>query len=210
MLALAIGIIVTGLILLVNEELSRKQIISKELARKIPHIALAVAFAIMPFYIGLHKLALLALIDIFVALLATKFNWFAHSRAVDRLTWGEYFFLTGSILAALTANSNWIFVAAMLTLGLADAAAALVGIKYGKHAYKILGSTKTIEGTLAFIIVANIITSLVIFVAPSGLSPSWLVVVLLPLFGGMVEAVMPYGLDNLALPLLVVVILNLL
>jgi phytol kinase len=208
MLQLAISGIFIVVIVFVNEYASRQKLISGELARKIPHIALSVVFAVMPFFIGLHRLALLATVDIVIAIFVHRFNWFKFSRTIDRKTWGDFFFLFGTIIAALLTRSRWVFAAAILTMGFADAAAALIGKSYGKHHFKVFDNTKSLEGSLAFVIVAFCIATWVVFVTPAGLSSNWLIVILLPLATSVVEAVAPFGLDNMLVPIFVALVLN--
>jgi len=96
----------------------------------------------------------------------------------------------------------------MLYVGIADAAAALVGKSIGKHTYEYFGHKKSLEGSLAFVLSAILIMVSVVYILPSGLSPGLPVIILLPIITAAIEGFAPYGLDNLLVPLLVVAVLN--
>ena len=97
-----------------------------------------------------------------------------------------------------------------MTLG--DAAASLVGMRWGRHRYTVFGHTRTWEGTCSMAAVSLTACLLTLFTLPgSSLSPNsvpWsaAATMVLALVASMVatgaEAVSPAGTDNLAVPLL--------
>lgn len=188
--------------------LAKKHKLSSELSRKIPHVLSSLAVAAAPFWVGMKIMPVFGVIDIAALALLRKFNIFSAARRVNRKSWGDLFFALGFMAAALITDSKWIFATAILYVGLADAAAALVGQKIGKHKYKILSHTKSLEGSAAFFVVAVIITFFAVFVAPAGLSLAVPIVLLLPIVATLVEAIVPYGLDNLFLPIVVTIALS--
>ncbi len=210
MLSLLIGSIVAAIAVFLAEYLGRKNILGKESSRKIPHIATGLAIAFVALFIDMRIMVPLLVVDALAVLIVYRFNLLPFSRAVDRLTWGELFFPLGVIGAAFISSDKWIFIAAVLVLGLADAAAALVGKALGKHKYKIFNHTKSLEGSTAFFITALIILALITFIVPSGLATTWPVIISLALLATIVEAIAPWGMDNLLLPILVAAALKLL
>jgi phytol kinase len=110
--------------------------------------------------------------------------------------------------SALLTDSEWIFIAAILYLGLADSLAALVGAKWGKHRYKILSNTKSLEGSLAFMLISIWITAWVVLVAPAGLENVWPIILWLPILATITEGLSPFGSDNFFVPVLVTVVLS--
>ena len=199
---------VAFVILLFAEHLSRKKAINQEVSRKIPHIVGGLAIASWPFFVSMNFIVGLGLAFLAASTVVRKFNLFAGSRAVDRLSWGELFFPAGVTLTAALHPSQWIFAVAILHLGVADAVAALVGKRLGKHFYKIFGHRKSIEGSIAFAVVSVIITFWFVVFAPTGLSISWTVILLLPILSSLTEAIAPWGLDNLFVPVIVVIALS--
>ena len=91
----------------------------------------------------------------------------------------------------------------ILLLTLADAGAALVGIRYGTVSYSTEDGTKTLEGSLSFLLVAFFCVHVPILLATNvGRPETLLIALLLAFLTTMSEAVAWRGLDNLFLPLL--------
>jgi len=208
MLQVLLSVVIAFIILLVTEKLSTRKFLGPEVSRKMAHIAIGIAIATWPFFVSMHAIAALGAIFVIATLLVRQFNLFPGARTVGRLSWGEPFFALSVSIIALADPSKWIFVAAVLYLAIADAAAALVGNKWGKNKYTLFGHSKSLEGTLAFILTAIVITAWVVLIAPAGLSNNVPVILLLPILAAGVEASMPWGLDNLLLPILVTTVLS--
>jgi dolichol kinase len=92
------------------------------------------------------------------------------------------------------------FVCAIAVMGFADTAAALVGTHYGRH--KIPRTRKSVEGSLAFIVVTMAVFGL------CGFSGA-VTVVGGSLLAAAAELVLPLGLDNLSITVVVVLWLRL-
>jgi phytol kinase len=90
---------------------------------------------------------------------------------------------------------------AMLVISLADSAAALVGTAYGRHAFSIFGSKKSIEGSLAFWVVAMAVLALSV---PEGArnSAGMLAVAGIAAALAVAEALAGRGSDNFVVPVL--------
>ncbi len=190
------------------EQLAQEKKLSVETSRKIPHVLSGIAVAILPFFIGLRLIPVVGAIDIGVLWLLRKFDIFSAVRHVERKTYGEFFFAIGAIITSFITDSNWIFAAAIFYLGFADAAAAIIGQRFGKHQYKIFGQKKSLEGSAAFFVVATVITGWAVFIMPIDLDITIPALLLLPLATTIVEGCMPYGLDNLFLPIIVAGVLS--
>jgi dolichol kinase len=203
MLELIIAGGLVAAVVLVSEIIGRKKLASQELTRKLPHIALALFFAVQPFYISFQGITYLAILCLLGFLMVDKLGWFIHARTVKRKTYGEIFFSLGAVAASLITHDKWIFAAAMLNLGLADSAAALVGIKKGKHSFKIFSQKKSLEGSLTFTFVSALIAAWVVLIVPAGFRDSWPIIIWLPILAASSEALLPYGADNLVIPVLI-------
>lgn len=123
--------------------------------------------------------------------------------SVARASHGELYFALGVIALFVWAKGDKVFyVAALLVLTFADTAAALVGKRWGAHRFPGLAATKSLEGSLAFLVVAWGCLALPLTLG-AGLEISVALVlgltVALLLTG--LEAVAVGGLDNLLLPL---------
>ena len=190
--------VVTSLVLLafIFERLITKYANDNEPLRKLVHVFHGAALAILAFIIPLPWIIgveVFFLISMVVArYLSENFyrvpwiRYFARVYKVGRLSYGEFFFPLSIILLVFIANTKWEFAAAVLILGIADAAAALVGKRYGKRiSYKVLGQTKTLAGSLAFFVVSLLIVA-----------------------GFVAENLGVYGSDNFLIPIVAVVLLN--
>lgn len=130
---------------------------------------------------------------------------FTELRQIDRKTWGEFFFPIGVISLALLAPPIWLFVIAVLLLGLADGAAAIIGKRFKSHTYKVFGHKKSVAGTLAFFTVAVVVVLAVLVAIPESVPTRQflLAVIGVPLLTALTENVSPYGSDNFTIPLVV-------
>jgi phytol kinase len=208
MIAVILGLLIIIASALLAEYLGRKKIIGKETSRKIPHLVISLVLASATLFIDLDVIVILILLNALAILVIYRFDLFPSARAVDRLSWGELFFPFGLVAAAIISPTKWMFIAAVLVLGVADALAALVGIRYGKHKFKIFGNTKSLEGSTAFLVSALIIISLITFVAPADLAHNGWAVMGISLVATALEAIAPWGTDNLFIPIAVVLMLR--
>ena len=209
-LVLLIAVLLPALLLFqwLNDRYRR----NNEIFRKIIHIFHGVTLAALAFIVPLGFLIVVEgffLLSIFIArYLSDNFSavpWIKYmSRVykVDRISYGEYLYPISAILVILLTNSKWIFAASILTLGLADAAAALVGKKYGKKtSYTILGQKKSLIGSTAFYIVAlGVVFAFTRFAEPA-ISVSVFTILWVTLVITFSENIGIYGTDNLLIPL---------
>ena len=110
-----------------------------------------------------------------------------------------------------------LMVAAMMPLTWGDAMAAITGNRYGHYRYTVGGRTRSLEGSVAMFFWSWITTSLALFIMPYLVGKpliNWLVALI---YGGavavvctLVEALTPWGIDNLTVPAAAVLILHLL
>ena len=97
----------------------------------------------------------------------------------------------------------------ILLLTLADALAALVGVHYGRLLYATLEGYKSLEGSLAFFLVAFLCIFLPLFIFSNvGIFGVVLIALLLALLMMLVEAIAWRGLDNLLIPVVGFLLLN--
>lgn len=96
----------------------------------------------------------------------------------------------------------------MLVLGLADGLASIVGIYY-KSKKGTKRNDKTAIGSATFLLVTFLILAFAKLADPSGVTNlTWLVVVLLPIAAMLLENMSIFGLDDLTVPLLIVIVLR--
>jgi phytol kinase len=124
---------------------------------------------------------------------------------VARKSLGEFYFtLSVAGLFWVTHNQpfRWILYGVpLLTLTLADAVAALIGIRYGQLRYATIDGQKSAEGSMAFFLAAFFATHLPLLLGTEvGRAQTLLIALALGLFVMMCEAIAWHGLDNLLIP----------
>lgn len=190
-----------------------------ETFRKIVHIFHGVTLAALAFIVPMELIigieAFILISMVIARYLSENFKrvpWIRYlSRLykVGRTSYGDFFFPISAIALVFLADSKWEFAAAVLILGLADAAAALIGKQYGKgSSYKILGQRKSALGSLAFFTVTLAVVAAFVLVAEPAITVGVSTLLLVTLIVTASENLGVYGTDNLLIPLTAVYLLN--
>ena len=184
--------------LLVAVEVGFRRGLGPETTRQIAHVAGAASVALLPLFLRLSELIVLA--AFFTALLAwTRARHLLSSvHGIHRVTVGALVFPIGLLLAVVLGWRHPGAIAyAALVLGAADPAAALVGSRLKGVGWPVIGGHKTVAGSLAFAAVTVAIGLImgvgigdVRFAAGMGAA-----VVL-----AFIEGSLGYGLDNVPVP----------
>jgi dolichol kinase len=138
-----------------------------------------------------------------------QFGIFGSIHNVKRRTSGELWYPVGIGLSAAATVQPWIFTVAILHLSLADGFAAIIGKRYGIMHYRIGEHTRSMIGSLAFLIISYALC-MVAFVALRSELPgaSLAVFAVTPFLATSVESISRHGLDNLLVPLAVIISLG--
>lgn len=176
-----------------------------ELSRKLVHILVGCFVASWPWLLDWWQIQLLGIGFILAVSASQYLGIFKAIHAVQRPTYGELCFGASVGLVPLITHNKWIFAVAILHMALADGLAAVVGVRFGKrNGYKVWGHRKSVVGTLTFLTVSLLLLLGYWYVAGYiGLTYILLIAILVTA----VENLAIYGLDNLAIPLLVASIL---
>jgi len=196
-----------------SEYLWRAKALKGERARKFVHILAGVWMAFWPFYLSFDAIFVLGVLALTLLAYSRLTNLFHAIYAIKRKTYGDLLFACAVVLCAYIGREPWIYTTSILFMAMADGGAALAGKMWGKkNEYLVFGSSqlsKSVAGTAAFIALAYM--SVIVGVMLGGreiLSDNYTVFALLPFVMAAVENVSPYGLDNLATPLGVTIMLN--
>lgn len=199
------------LFLVATEWITRKFTWSPEICRKTVHIGAGVACLFFPWWLNSPLTVLiLALVMSSFLIAGQKLGLLSCLTRVNRRSRGsEYYPLAIFIAFALTKETPWFYVAAIFVLCWADAAAALMGTRHGRHRFLINEESKSLEGSLTFLGIAfcGIAASLVCL-SPLDNSTALLSALLVALVVTGIEAISVDGRDNLFVPLGVVLILQ--
>ena len=131
--------------------------------------------------------------------------------SVTRQSIGEFSFLLGVLtIFAIASEDVVIYSISILVLAVADTAAALVGVFYGRHAYDVPGGKKSTEGSSAFLLTAFLCAHVpLLLFTETGRLESLLIAFNAAVLLMLAEADAARGIDNFILPVLVVVLLEL-
>lgn len=212
LIELFLSLLAVALLLCITEILWRGGKLHVETSRKIVHMGTGVIVAFWPHFLDWSVVQLLALAMLAAILVSHQFHIFKSIHSVSRLTKGEILYPIGIGICALLEPAPWVFSVAILHLALADGLAAIAGVHYGKKTrYMIISHGKSLLGSAAFFV-----TSFLIFVGASFLVSEnalphlygWFLWSALTLT--FIENISWYGLDDITVPVSVIVILTLL
>lgn len=180
-----------------------------ETSRKAVHIAMGLVTLSFPWLFRESWPVLLLAVLAVAALAGTRLITPLRERfggvlhGVERQSLGEiYFPLAAAALFLLAAGNHLLYVVPLLTLTLADAVAALVGVRYGRHRYVTSEGSKSAEGSLAFFTVAFVSALIpLVLLGVTGWTEAVLISLVLGILVMLFEAVSVGGLDNLFIPL---------
>lgn len=100
-----------------------------------------------------------------------------------------------------TGDAGYAAVAGLLCLAFGDAAAAIVGKKYGTRRYIVFGHARTMEGSFAMFLVSGVAVAAVLFgMTGVGLHAALALGLVTGTAAAGIEAFCPYGSDNLFVP----------
>ncbi len=198
------------LLFLLAEFAYHKVKIKVEYTRKAIHIITGVIALFFPLFIQ-HPLDLILLCGGFAVLLVItmKYNLLQSVNNVDRVSRGSILYPVAVIICFMFYyyNDNYIyFFIPILTLAMADPAAALVGRKYPIGKYTLRQQTKTMAGSGSFFVVAFIISLIALNLIENGnlMQHIWisLLVATVTTIG---EGLSFKGDDNLVIPVFAIV-----
>ncbi len=184
------------------EAVHRKSSLRAETTRTTAHVASAFAAAALPWVVSYNDIAIASAIFVPVLAFSKTQNLFSAVHGVGRQTNGEIYFPIAVCLLAILFPKPLPYVYGLLMMGAADAAANMVGSRYGRTRFTFGGGSKSYLGTATFTIVTLIIGAALFMLLAGKTLPDALALGLLiavPLAA--IEALLGDGADNLAVPL---------
>ncbi|MHB1865233.1 MAG: hypothetical protein ACYCPS_03680 [Candidatus Saccharimonadales bacterium] len=204
---LILTIVIVIIVLLINEVWWRVKKPNDEISRKAVHIVIGTYVAFWPYYLSWLDIELLGIAFFLVVYIYKKLKLFKTIPSAQRPTWGELFFALAVAAVAVITHDKLIYTTAILTMGLADGLAAIIGAYFGKATnYNILGYTKSLVGSFTFFVVVSIL----LFNYSRHISNPHAVLayIMLALASAALENFSVLGLDNLFVPLLITLCLR--
>lgn len=213
-LADAFGAAVLGacfvVVFVVAEVLWRVFHVKSELTRKLVHTGGGLTVLLVPHVLTSTWVAL-ALAAVFAGILlgAKKLKLLPSVHSIERRSVGAALFpLAVALIAVLSGGRPLLFEVPLLALALGDAAAAVVGQRFGKSVFFVGGHQRSLEGSAAFCAVTFVCAFIAFVVAGRDVAAASAVAVVVAVVLAAVEAGCGGGWDNLAIPMAGVVLVD--
>jgi phytol kinase len=195
-----------GTIVSIAELLHRYTSTPPEQVRKVVHIGtgnvILLAWLLqLPAWVGITSAVLAGI----VTLVSYRLPILPGVNSVGRKSLGTFFYAVSiGVLTAVfwSLDLPQYGVIGILIMAWGDGLAAIIGQKYGKHPYTIVGNTKSWEGTLTMAIVSYTIVSIVLLSVQGNIWQTWVVGIPVAIVATAVESIAQWGLDNLTVPLI--------
>jgi phytol kinase len=201
-----------GILLVLAEVLWRKKILKGEGQRKFLHITGGTYIAFWPWMVSMRTIQLIGAAMLIGVMInrgsRTKLHFL---RGPKRESYGDVFFALVVMLCALLTDVKLFFAIAILHLALADGFAAVVGKNFGKRwTYKVFHQTKTVVGSMTFWFISLCILGAGMLIDTNLISYDnyVLLLIFLPPVLTIMENVVGFGLDNIVIPIAVLVALH--
>lgn len=193
-----------------------------ELTRKFVHICTGFITLLFPLLLTNHWYVLMLCGSFAVIILASlRYNFLPSINAIDRKSHGSICYPVAVYLCFLVfefyssktttiGNPLLYYYLPILTLAICDPMAAYAGRHFPFGLYKVWGGTKSLSGLTAFFLSSLIVTISVLYsfsVAGTTLSDLFLLSLPLAAIGGIAEAISSKGLDNITIPVAVLLTL---
>ena len=208
-IACLVGVLI---LLIISELLQTNNVLKGEYLRKFVHISVGSFIAFWPWLMSWWTLRILGLLMITFVITNWHLRIFNYYGKVKRHSYGVLLLATAVFLSALLASQKIFFTIAILQVSLADGLAAIIGTKYGQDwRYKVFGQSKTVIGSMSFWLISLGILGAGMLVAHNmvGFNNYVWLLVLLPALLTEIENIGVFGIDNLLIPIITVLVLRL-
>ncbi len=205
----AVSIVVIGLTLLIGLAACQARFsMHPESARKSMHIGTGLLALFFPWLFNdFAPVLAIAVSAMLILLVARKVKLLRRHLAtvfdeVGRSSRGDVYFVVAIVaLFGLSDGDKMAFVVSVLVLTFADAAAALVGVRYGGCRLPMVAGDKTVAGSMAFFVVAFLCATVpILLLSHTGYSAAFAGATVLAGATTAAEAIADNGLDNLTVP----------
>jgi phytol kinase len=211
-LSLVISYVYVFAMIGIGEGLRKWQGYSAEFTRKLIHISVGMwAFGTVLLFEHWYFAIIPPLSFVVLNYISYRWEIFKSVETGEKGNLGTvYFPISFAIILCLFWTRPNLLVASLMPMTWGDALAAILGRRYGQRKYSVLGSTRSVEGSLAMFLFSWLSTFLALLILPLlGWQTSLLYSLAVAVFATLVEALSPRHIDNLTVPLLSAVLLYL-
>jgi phytol kinase len=204
-LALIISYVYVFAVIGVGESLRKWRGYSTEFTRKLIHISVGLwAFGTVLLFQHWYFAIIPPLSFVVLNYISYRGAIFKSVETGEKGNLGTvYFPISFTVIICLFWARPNLLVASLMPMTWGDALAAILGRRYGRRKYNMLGSTRSVEGSLAMFLFSWLSTFLALWLLPPlGWLTSLLYSLALAVFATLVEGLSPWHVDNLTVPLL--------
>jgi len=204
-LALLISYVYVFAIIFVGEGLRKWRGYSSDFTRKVIHIGVGMwVFPTVALFEQWYFAIIPPLTFIVINYISYRQEVFKAMETGEKGQLGTvYFPISFALLLWLFWSQPHMAVAGIMAMTWGDAFASIIGLRWGRRKYQIFGRTRSLEGSAAMFAFsfASIMITLMAMTA-LGSPASLLYAFVLAAFATAVEALSPWGIDNLTVPIL--------
>jgi dolichol kinase len=210
---LAVFVCLAGIltILLIAELLWHLEILHNEYHRKFVHILSAGFIAAWPWLVSFKTIQLIGAAMVVVVLLNRRIKRLHYLGNHRYENYGDVFLALAVIVCALLTQDKVFFATAMAEVAFADGLVAIIGKEFGgRWSYNVFQHSKTVIGSMAFWLISLAVIGTGMLFAHDLISSGHyaLMLLLLPPLLTLIENSAVLGLDNLAVPVAVIIALQ--
>ncbi len=193
-----------GILILIAELLSRRLKTDSELTRKIVHIGTG-NIILIAWWLNIPRLIILwaALVASIIAVTSYFLPILPSVNSVGRKSLGTLFYaISIGILTALFWQDGLRLYTAIgiLVMSYGDGMAGLIGRKWGRHPYQMLGNNKSWEGSFTMTFVSFIVGMTLLSLASGWQWQNLMIALIMAISATILETVSQIGIDNLTVP----------
>ncbi len=209
LLSLLVAFAYIIVLIAIAEILRRVFHVPVDITRKVVHVgvgmvAIALTIVFREWYIAIIG----PLVFIIINYLSYRTGLFRGIETGEKEQLGTiYFPLAFVILTPPLWSQPAILAAAMMPLTWGDAAAAILGKRFGVHKFTLFNQTSSIEGSLAMFVFGFLGTYFALLLFGQSTGTSFLLSLVTAFAATIAEALSPKGIDNLTVPLMSAVVL---
>lgn len=137
-------------LLALAELAARRWSLRPEWGRKLAHASCGILAAALPLWLSFPAVAVLAAAFVPFMVVSRRAGLFPLVHGGEQTTYGEVYFPLGVLLAAVLVPQRVPYSFGVLVLALSDAVAGVVGQRFGRRSYRLLGAHKTYLGSACF------------------------------------------------------------
>lgn len=177
--------------------------VKTEVTRKFVHLFSGLVALSLPFLFssGISIFAL-GLGFMGILLVTKKIGWLQSVHRVNRKSSGAFVYPLSILLVLVLSGGKPVsYQLPLLVLAFSDAFAALIGKTYGRVHFRIHNQTRSLEGSLAFVVISFVITLIpLLLFTEVGRAEALLIAFILSVLITCLEAISVHGLDNIFIP----------